>query len=58
MTDKKKRKSGGLTYNIVVDSETGEIEEDYYWREDHEQPPLIKPKKRPDNDSKRRSRKN
>lgn len=46
--NKKRRKSGGLTYNIVVDSETGEVEEDYFWREDHEQPPLIKPKKRPE----------
>jgi len=55
MNDKKKRK-GGISFNIVVDKETGEIEEEYFWSEDHEQPPLIKPKKPPESDSKQRSK--
>ena len=55
MNNKKKYK-GGVSFNIMVDKESGEIEEEYFWREDREQPPLIKPRKRPENDSKRRSK--
>ena len=49
----KKRKSGNVSFNVVVDTEDGEMI-DYFWSEDHAQPPLIKPKKPPEGDSKRR----
>ena len=51
----KKRKSGNVSYNVVVDMEDGDMM-DYFWSEDHEQPPLVKPKKPRDSDSKRRSK--
>jgi len=56
MKMKNKKRKGGVSFNIIVDKESGEIEEEYFWRENHEQPPLIKPRKRPENDSKRRSK--
>ncbi len=43
MTDKK-RNRGDVNYNVIVDSEDGELL-DFFWDEDHEPPPLIKPRK-------------
>jgi hypothetical protein len=47
MTDenkkKKKRRPAGITFNIAVDADTGEIEEEFLWDEDHDPPPLVKP---------------
>lgn len=52
----RKRSKGGISLNIIIDTETGEMM-DYFWNEDHEQPPLIKPKSGPEKPQKRRSRK-
>ena len=56
MTDKK-RKSGNVSYNVMVDSEDGEIL-DFFWNEDHEPPPLIKPKKKKGEGPNEKERKN
>lgn len=53
MNDKnKKRRRGNVGFVVDMDTETGEYE-DYFWsNEDHDPPPLIKPKK--DAEKKRR----
>lgn len=56
MTKKKKRK-GDITHNINVDIETGEIDE-FFWDEDHEPPPIVKPKIKKNSGKKDYSRKN
>lgn len=50
MTDKK-RKSGDISFIVDFDQEDGEFL-DYFWTEDHDPPPLIKPKKKKDKDKK------
>jgi hypothetical protein len=49
MIEKKKRRPAGVTFNITIDADTGELD-DYLWDENHE-PPLVKPEKgKPDKD--------
>ena len=55
MTDKK-RKSGDVSFIVDFDQEDGELL-DYFWTEDHDLPPLIKPKKKKGKDKEEKERK-